>query len=68
MTNKTKTPARSNVTVSIDKDQLDYVRKLTYSMSASESRRVSFSELVRVALTQRFPVPKDQLEFDLKQN
>jgi len=64
---KPKPPSKTNMTVSIESDYYEYLKKLNYKLSAEENKKIGLSEVVRRALDAHWPIPQAQMTFfDLK--
>ncbi len=65
MKNKPKPPGKTNMTVSIDTEYYNFLKKISYKLSAEENQKIGLSELVRRALNVQWSIPPNQLEMDL---
>ena len=63
---KSKLPSKTNLTVSIDTDYYEYLKRLSYKLSAKENNKISLSEVVRRALDSYCPLPADQMTMNFK--
>lgn len=52
--------SKTNMTISIDSDYYEFLKKLTYKISVEEENKVGLSKLVRRALDSYCPFEKDQ--------
>lgn len=58
---KPKPPGKTNMTVSVDTKYYEFLKSLSYKMSAEENRKIGLSEVVRRALESYCPIPNDQM-------
>ena len=64
MIDKKNKPLKKNMTVTVGEKYYQFLKSLSYKISAEEDRKVGLSELVKVALDNCYPMPKDQMELD----
>ena len=61
---KPKPPGKTNMTVSIETDYYQFLKKMSYKLSAEENKKIGLSEVVRRALDKHCPIPPEQMEMD----
>ena len=49
------TPSKTNMTVCIEKEYYQFLKQMSYKLSAEENRKIGLSEVVRRALDAHFP-------------
>jgi hypothetical protein len=49
---------KTNLTVRLETDYYEYLKLLSYDLSAREGKRIGLSEIVRRALVKSFPLEK----------
>jgi hypothetical protein len=57
MSVKKKKKSVSNMTINIDTDYYEYLKEISYRLTAEERRRVGLSEVCRRALERYWPKP-----------
>ena len=62
MKKKSKHPAKTNMTVSIDTEYYEFLKKTSYRLSTEENKKIGLSEVVRRALVEVCPIPAEQME------
>ena len=55
---------KTNMTVSIDKVYHNYLKRLSYRLSADEDKKIGLSEVVRRALESYCPIPPSPLTME----
>lgn len=48
------------VSLVLSKAQAEYVKKRAIRMSSQEGRQITFSEMLRAAIEEAYPIPKDR--------
>ena len=63
MAKKKRLKESVHLTFHIDKDQLEWMRHLSFKLSIKEGKMISIAQLIRDACETAYPVPKNQKEF-----
>ena len=50
----------TTISLKMPNEQIKYLKKMTHYLSIERDEDLSFSDLVREAVTQVFPMPKDE--------
>ena len=61
---KPKPPGKTNMTVLIETDYYNFLKKESFKLSAEENKKIGLSEVVRRALKSHFPFPPGQMSMN----